>query len=108
LRLIGSQIIGFWLVYSKIYFGTYSLPCFNELYSLFYFEGVKVVPENIFELLTPLSLCYWICDDGGFNKRNRAVILSTQSFTQAEVGLLAKVLAFFAPSLEGGQKKLLI
>jgi len=33
------------------------------------------------------------CDDGGFNKRNRAVILSTQSFTQAEVSLLAKVLA---------------
>jgi hypothetical protein len=31
-------------------------------------NGTKVVPNNIFELLTPISLAYWVCDDGGKNK----------------------------------------
>jgi len=51
-------------VYSVIYFRTSALPCFIELYNLFYHGGEKVVPLNIGELLTPLGLAYWICDDG--------------------------------------------
>jgi len=51
-------------VYSSIYFSTYSLPCFNELYDLFYSGGKKVVPLNIAELLTPIGLGYLICEDG--------------------------------------------
>ena len=47
---------------------------------------------NIYDLLTPLSLSYWICADGGFCKRNRAIILSTQGFSLQEVELLVKVL----------------
>lgn len=39
-------------------FATLALPCFNELYSLFYFEGKKIIPNNIAELLTPVSLAY--------------------------------------------------
>jgi len=66
-------------VYSKIYFNTYSLPCFNELYDLFYLEGLKIVPKNIGDLLTPLGLCYWICDDGYWNKNS--VYLCTNSFS---------------------------
>ena len=31
---------------------TRSLVCFSEIYSFFYVEGKKVVPYNIFELLT--------------------------------------------------------
>jgi hypothetical protein len=34
---------------------TRSLPCFIEIYNLFYVNGVKVVPNNIYELLTPLA-----------------------------------------------------
>jgi hypothetical protein len=79
-------------VYSAMYFRTYALPCFAPFYELFYVEGKKIVPSNIFELLTPLSLCYWICDDGSFCKRYRIITLATQSFTQAEVELLIKVL----------------
>ena len=51
-------------IYSRISFNTYSLPCFNEFYNLFYSEGKKVVPVNILELLSPLSVAYWLCDDG--------------------------------------------
>lgn len=55
-------------VYSFVRFVTYSLPCFNPFYELFYDNGEKFVPLNIGELLTPLGLCYWICDDGTYQK----------------------------------------
>jgi len=47
-------------IYHSVGFKTYSLPCFNSLYDLFYSEGKQIVPLNIGELLTPLGLCYWI------------------------------------------------
>jgi hypothetical protein len=73
-------------------FKTYSLPCFNELYHLFYPAGIKVVPANIGELLTPFSLAYWIADDGSWNKPGKYTELSTNSFTLEEVILLINVL----------------
>lgn len=76
----------------SVSFNSISLPCFTELHELFYLSGVKIVPQNIGELLTPLGLCYWICDDGGFNKVYRSLILSTNSFSQEEVNLLINVL----------------
>jgi len=79
-------------IYKAIFFHTYALPCFAELYNLFYPDGKKVVPVNIGQLLTPLGLCYWICDDGCFNERDRVVYLSTNSFALAEVQLLVSVL----------------
>jgi hypothetical protein len=79
-------------IYTRVAFNTFSLPCFNYYYDLFYPNGQKVVPLNIGELLTPLSLVYWLCDDGSFQKRDRALVLSTQSFTLAEVKLLVSVL----------------
>ena len=79
-------------VYSAIYFLTYSLSCFNDLYNLFYLNGKKVIPANIGQLLTPLSLCYWLCDDGSWNKSERYVVLATNSFALEEVYSLIGVL----------------
>jgi hypothetical protein len=89
-------------IYSSILFATYTLPCFNELYNLFYISGDpaslgapksrKVVPSTIKDLLTPLSLSYWIADDGCWNKVNKHVVLCTDSFTLEEVELLIEVL----------------
>ena len=39
--------------YSSISFTTMQLPCFNEYRNLFYNLDVKIVPENIYDLLTP-------------------------------------------------------
>lgn len=39
-------------------FSTMSLPCFNEFYELFYLDGKKIVPKNISNILTPISLAY--------------------------------------------------
>jgi len=45
-------------IYSQVYFNTYSLSCFNYYRDLFYVDGVKRIPLNIGELLTPVSLAY--------------------------------------------------
>lgn len=37
---------------------TRKLPCFNEIYELFYINKVKIVPDNIFEYLTPIALAH--------------------------------------------------
>lgn len=73
-----------------ISFGTRSLPCFNFVYSLFYLEGVKIIPLNIAEYLTPISLAFWIMGDGGW--AGYGVRLYTNSFTLTEVELLQKAL----------------
>jgi hypothetical protein len=78
--------------YSSIYFTTFSLPCFNKYYDLFYQDGRKIVPQKIGELLTPIGLAFLISDDGDFNKKSQRVTLNTQGFTQEEVNLLGKTL----------------
>ena len=47
------------LFYGLLFF-TRSLPCFTELYSIFYVDKVKVVPEDIYNLLTPVALAHLI------------------------------------------------
>jgi hypothetical protein len=79
-------------VYSRVRFITHSLPCFNPFLDLFYPSGLKIIPLNIGDLLTPLGLAYLICDDGSFKKSERAVILCTDGFTLKEVKLLVEVL----------------
>jgi len=80
------------VIYTRVTFFTYALPCLTEIHALFYVNGKKRLPPNIVELLTSLGLCYWICDDGGFNNVQGSLILNTQSFTKEEVELLAKTL----------------
>jgi hypothetical protein len=45
-------------VHTWYQFSTQSLSCWNDLQALWYVNGVKVVPKNIFDLLTPISLAY--------------------------------------------------
>jgi len=78
--------------YSSVYFNTYTLACFKELYVMFYPAGSKIIPLTIGELITPLSLAYWIADDGCWHKTNQSVTLCTDSFSLAEVELLINVL----------------
>ena len=76
--------------YTRVTFHSMSLPCFNELHNLFYHEGKKVVPDNIGLILTPLSLAYWIADDGSWDQNT--LRLYTNGYTLEEVNLLAKTL----------------
>ena len=79
-------------IYNNISFTTYTLSCFNDLYNLFYLSKFKVIPSNIAEILTPVSLAYLISDDGFWNKIGRFITLCTDSFTLIEVELLIDAL----------------
>jgi hypothetical protein len=51
---------------------------------------IKVIPANIADLLTPLSLAIWLCDDATW--KNPGVRFATNSFTKEEVILLSSAL----------------
>lgn len=78
-------------VYSTLGFKSLTFPCLNTYYELFYKQGVKTVPLNIEELLTPQALAYWIMDDGG-KGTDGSMILHTRAYTLADVKLLQQAL----------------
>jgi len=80
---LGKEIIG-------LEFFTRSLPCFTELHSLFYPNGVKIIPSNIYELLTPVALAHLIMGDGSVQRHG--LILCTNSYSLEDVVRLINVL----------------
>ena len=79
-------------IYKTILFYTYSLPCFSEFCKPFYSGSLKIIPNNIGDLLTPLTLSYLIADDGGFCPKSRRVTLATNCFTLEAVQLMVQAL----------------
>ena len=79
--------------YSSLTLRTKSLSLFTEYYNLFYFNGVKVIPTNIGDLLTHLGLAPLrrIMQDGSYHKVSKGVVLCTDSFKKEEVELLLSV-----------------
>jgi NADH-ubiquinone oxidoreductase chain 4 len=73
-------------------FQTRSFPCFTQLYTIFYVDGVKIIPEDIFNLLTPIALAHWIMNDGCWERSG--VILCTDSFSIQEMVRLISVLTY--------------
>jgi len=67
-----------------------SLPCMTELRSLFYPNGVKIVPNNIYELLTPVALAHLIMGDGSIQRHG--LIICTDSYTVKDIVRLMNVL----------------
>ena len=60
------------------------MPCLNYYKNLFYkSDGLKIVPSNIQELLTPRGLAYWILDDGSL--QNKGLYLNTYGFNNQDV-----------------------
>ena len=51
-------------LFLRLRFWTRCLPCFTLLHTLFYENGVKVIPEIIYDLLTPVALAHWIISEG--------------------------------------------
>lgn len=52
-------------------------------------KRIKVLPNNIEELLTLRALAYWIMDDGAYSS---GLIICTHSFTCEEVTILKEIL----------------
>ena len=78
------------LIYKSLYFWTLRFPCLNEFYEIFY-NKVKIIPNNLDKLLTPVGLAYWIMDDGGKSSYGQTV-LHTRSFSKKDVEYLQSIL----------------
>lgn len=59
------------------------LPCFNVYKEIFYNDNVKIIPNNIQELLTPRGLAFWIMDDG--SRHGSGLHISVYSFSNEDV-----------------------
>ncbi|ORY14355.1 LAGLIDADG DNA endonuclease [Rhizoclosmatium globosum] len=74
------------------YFATRSLPALDYYYDLFYQNSkLKFVSPLLLNHVTPISLAYWIMDDGYMDRTSTGI--STDGFTEAEVLFLSKLLA---------------
>ena len=78
-----------------IAFTSRTLPCFTELFYLFYRfdislnKYIKIVPRNLYDLLTWESLAHWIMCDGTYNS---GVRIQTESFTIEDVIFIINIL----------------
>ena len=81
---------GFGVTTEQLYFRTICHPIFSDLHTMFYDSGVKVVTNEVIDLLTPLGLATWLMDDG-FRSRNH-LVFSTQSFTEEELHRIQEAL----------------
>lgn len=78
------------IVRKTIRFRTWTYSSLNWVHELWYINGIKIVPSNIGDFLTPLALAIWIMDDGG--KVDSGFKISTNSFSYSDCLLLVKVL----------------
>ena len=71
-------------------FITRALPCFTYLRDIFYRGRIKIIPENLYDLLTYEGLAHIIMSDGSF--KSKAILIKLQSFTVKELILFMNVL----------------
>lgn len=69
---------------------TRSLPCFTALRDLFYRGRIKIIPDNLYDLLTYEGLAHVIMGDGSFT--SKGLTLNLQSFTLKELIFFRNVL----------------
>jgi hypothetical protein len=74
----------------KVYFRTICHPVFTGLYRMFYDSGVKVVTNEIVDMITPFSIAVWFMDDGFTNGTN--LVFATESFVEEELERLQNML----------------
>lgn len=84
---------------SKVYVNyrlkTITLPLFNQYHDMFYKlntetgKFVKVIPQNISDLIDPIVLAYLLMTDGNFDKSRNRIRIYTNSYTKEDVERLA-------------------
>lgn len=64
----------------------------NIFYKLIDNKYKKIIPLNIIDFLTPVSLAFFIMGDGNYNTVKKVIRLYTNSYTKLEVEYLSKAL----------------
>jgi len=77
-------------IHPSITITTRALPCFTLLYNIFYIDNKKVIPSNIYNILTPVALAHLIMGDGTY--RGGGIRLCTDSYSLQDVVRLINVL----------------
>jgi len=72
------------------YFHTRSSEKLGLFHQYFYREGVKILPDNIFRLITPRVLAVWFMDDGSFI--GNGLTINTHCFPPSEQRKIIKFL----------------
>lgn len=62
----------------------------NKLNSSYKYN--KILPNNIYDLLTPISIAHWLMGDGYYDNGDKTIIFCTDNFTKDEVLLLINIL----------------
>lgn len=75
---------------SSLHFFTRALPCFTYLHSLFYPKGINIIPNNIYDLLTPVVLSHLVMGDAV--AKEYGIIICTDSYTIPDIVRLINVL----------------
>lgn len=88
-RLVKIEDARYGKTYRQWRFATSAADWCTALHRIFYRERIKIVPENISDLLTSsLGLAVWFMDDGGRRNDSYGLFLNTLSFTLPEHELL--------------------
>ncbi len=64
------------------YFHTRSILELGDIHHSFYENGMKILPENIFNMLTPRAIAVWFMDDG--SSTGEGFTLNTHCFSYEE------------------------
>lgn len=87
----------------QYWFASKAMPLFKDLHSQWYKinnninyknrdKFIKVLPKNIYDLLTPISIAHWLMGDGYYNTKEECIYFCTDNFTKDEVLLLIDIL----------------
>lgn len=93
------------ILHNKVHYGlsftTRSLDCITELYEIFYQDGKKIVPKNLYELLTWEGLVHWIYQKSNIKytylsdicpNKVYGLYISVEGYTIQDIVLLMNVL----------------
>jgi LAGLIDADG DNA endonuclease family len=82
--------------FGRIIVRTVNLPLLTYYHNIFYKlidnKYKKIIPLNIIDFLTPVSLAFFIMGDGNYNTVKKVIRLYTNSYTKLEVEYLSKAL----------------
>nr|YP_010608747.1 hypothetical protein PNX16_mgp024 [Drechslerella dactyloides]WAN89827.1 hypothetical protein [Drechslerella dactyloides] len=66
------------------------MPCITELYNIFYSNGQKVIPQDIYDLLSPVALAHLIKVDGSVERHG--LIICTDFYSVQDVVRIINVM----------------